>query len=221
MVIIALIGIDGCGKTTQAKMLSERLSNEGYRVLYLQPVLSLFNLPVLSKIMGNHCFSPRINATKEFSISEKGYGHEKRNLLKKYFFCLSGYPYAIFSYFLIRLLSINNVIICDRFFYQFFYDIYGEHSLIICRFFPRPDLAFLLDIQPGLAYSRMASEYDKTIKSEYYSRVTKFYNDLIRLYGFKKIDASISQNELNEKLSLDARQFMSKKRRLAKNVRTI
>lgn len=211
MIVIALIGIDGCGKTTQAKMLSDKLNNEGYDVLYMRPVLSFFNLPILSRILKNSCFSPRISATKEFSKSEKEYNHKKRSFLKKYFFYFSGYPYALFSYLLIRLISINNIVICDRFFYQFFYDIYSKHSLMICKFFPRPDLTFFLDIHPEIAYSRMASEYDKTIKSEYYSSVTKYYNNLVQLYDFNKIDANMSLIELNEKLSLDVIQFMSKK----------
>lgn len=211
MLIIALIGIDGCGKTTQAKMLLSRLTNEGFHALYIQPILSFLNLPILSKIKENSCISPRINATKEFSKSEKGHSHKKKNLIKKWFFIFFGYFYAICSYLLIRLFSSNNIVICDRFFYQFFYDIYGEHALMVSRFFPRPNLVFFLDIQPELAYSRMASEYDTSIKMDYYSSVTEFYNKLNKYYSFKKMDANVGQDGLNEKIFLYTRQFILKK----------
>jgi hypothetical protein len=57
----------------------------------------------------------------------------------------------------------------------------------------------------------MASEYDTSIKMDYYSSVTEFYNKLNKYYSFKKMDANVGQDGLNEKIFLYTRQFILKK----------
>jgi len=208
MVIIALIGIDGCGKTTQAKILLDNLIRDGFNAIYLQPILVFLNHPILSKIKQTPWCSPRISATKKENTSKYGFIYRILITLRSYMLYLFGYFYALFLYLYIRYLSIGHIVICDRFFYQFFYDIYGNYSLSICKYFPHPDLTFFLDIQPQLTYCRMTSDYDKTVKLGYYINVAKLYYALFNNFNFNKIDANLPSADLAEKIFVDTKKFI-------------
>ena len=194
MTIIAIIGPDGCGKTTQARMLVDRLRGRGYDTMYIHPTFLLLNVLTLSKSRHASPISPRrtyisqMNSPKKLSI-------------RRMFTGLLGYLYALASYVYIRFyLDRNRIVICDRYFYQFFFDLFGDLSEKIASIFPKPNVAFLLDGDLDVFYSRMISSFDASVSRDYYTGVINVYRKLSQKYGFIKIDANLNKEEINDRI---------------------
>ena len=196
MVIIAIVGIDGCGKTTQAKMLVDRLKKNGYETTYVEPVFVLLNILQRLKKSNNTLISPRVISTSLMDDS-----NEKKNsfFIKRLFSGLLGYPYAVASYFFMKFyLSRNKIVVCDRYFYQFFFDLFGDWSENIIKIFPRPDITFFLDGDLDLFYARMDSSFDASVGRDYYTKVINLYRRISQKYGFISIDASLNKEAIND-----------------------
>ena len=74
MVTISVIGIDGCGKTTQCKLLVERLKDGGYEAMYVRPIYLLINLLpqfISGKLEGCSLISPRQISTSSAEKSKR------------------------------------------------------------------------------------------------------------------------------------------------------
>jgi len=181
--IIAIEGIDGSGKTTQSKMLVEKLRKRGYNAIYVRPIYLL-----LEKI---HIKNTKISPRKERTSG-------KSNKLKKNIFRILGYFYAFVTYIFMKIWGRGKILVCDRYFYQFFYDLFGEPAEKVIKFFPNPDVVFLLDGDIELFYSRMEDSFDRSVSREYYVKVIKFYRKLAERYNFIRIDASLKKEEINE-----------------------
>ena len=193
---MAIEGVDGCGKTTQAKMLVDRLENEGYKAVYVQPIFILLN--ILTRSKGNDVapISPRKTRTSQMSNSDK---HGKRLFSKKLFMGLLGYPYALVTYLLMKVyLSRNKLVVCDRYFYQFFFDLFGDWSENIIKFFPKPDITFFLDGDLDLFYSRMDSSFDASVGRDYYTEVLNLYRRISQKYSFIRVDANLNKEAIND-----------------------
>ena len=192
MTIIAIIGPDGCGKTTQARMLVDRLRRMGYDTMYIHPTFLLLNVFTQSKNIHASPISPRktyisqMNSPKKLSI-------------RRMFTGLLGYFYALATYVYIRFyLDRNRIVVCDRYFYQFFFDLFGDLSEKIASIFPKPNVAFLLDGDLDVFFSRMISSFDASVSSDYYTEVINLYRKLSQKYGFIKIDANLKKKEIND-----------------------
>jgi len=193
---VAIEGIDGSGKTTQAKMLVDRLKKGSYEALYVQPVFLLLN--ILTRSKGNDVtpISPRKNRTSKMSNSDK---HRKRFFSKKLFMTLLGYPYALATYLFIKFyLGRNKIVVCDRYFYQFFFDLFGNRSQNVIKFFPKADLTFFLDGNLDIFYSRMDDSFDAHVSKDYYSEVINLHRRISRKYGFIQIDAKLNKEAIND-----------------------
>ena len=193
---MAIEGVDGCGKTTQAKMLVARLKKRGYKAMYVQPVFILLNILARSKDNDVALISPRKARTSQMSNSDK---HRKRFFSKKLFMTLLGYPYALTTYIFIKFyLGRNKIVVCDRYFYQFFFDLFGNRSQNVIKFFPRPDITFFLDGDLDFFYSRMDDSFDAHVSKDYYSEVINLYRRTSRKYGFIQIDAKLNKEAIND-----------------------
>lgn len=180
--ILAIEGLDGSGKTTQSKMLVQRLNGAGHEAVYIRP-LHLF-------IKGDSA-SARISPRRARTAGA--------NIFKKILLAISGYFYALACYLKMRLGSgRGKVIVCDRYFYQFFFDLFGRFGARIPAIFPRPDIAFFLTGEPEAFYARMTSPSDRAIDRGYYQMTGKLFDILSEKYGFIKIDAGLSQEEVND-----------------------
>ncbi|MCK4251788.1 hypothetical protein KAX97_10090, partial [candidate division WOR-3 bacterium] len=180
---MAIKGVDGSGKTTQAKMLVDRLKKNGYETMYVQPVYVLLDLIHLGKEDKNSV-SPRRARVSEIS-------NKKLSIMRRALMGLFGYLYALVTYIFIKFTSRNKIIVCDRYFYQFFFDLFGNWSESIIKFFPRPDIAFFLDGDLDLFYSRMDNSFDASVSRDYYSEVINLYKKISQKYGFVQIDANL------------------------------
>ena len=197
MTIIAIEGLDGSGKTTQAKLLTQRFKKEGYRAKYLRTILMLSN--VLSALtntkMENILPSPRRIRTKEGNPLNR-----QRGIffgIRGFFMGVFGYFYAVLSYVVIVYYSRNTIVVCDRFFYHFFFDLFGKWSRNLTRIFPKPDICFFLDCDLDILYSRMTTYSDRQTSKEYFKEVNSFYSDISTRYNFVKIDATLNRDEIN------------------------
>lgn len=187
---MAIEGVDGCGKTTQAKMLVDRLNKKGDKAKYVQPVYVLLNLIHLGKEDKNSV-SPRRARVSEIS-------NKKLSIMRRALMGLFGYLYALVTYIFIKFTSRNKIIVCDRYFYQFFFDLFGDWSENIIKFFPRPDIAFFLDGDLDLFHSRMDNSFDASVGRDYYTDVLNLYKKISQKYGFIQIDANLNKEAIND-----------------------
>ncbi|MCK9150770.1 hypothetical protein [Methanobacterium alcaliphilum] len=192
MIIIAIEGIDGSGKTTQANMLVKKLNDAHIDAEYMKTIYITLNiLPFFNKY--ETILSPRKDKVSE--ISEKRVFRLSK-IFKKFF----GYLYALTTYIIIKIRYKNRIAVCDRYFYQFFYDLFGEKSKIILKILPKPDYTFFLNGNLETFCSRMDDSFDVTVPIAYYEKILRFYQDLSKEYNFIQLDASESKTELNKKI---------------------
>ena len=202
MVIVAIVGPDGCGKTTQAKMLVNRLKSNSYEALYVRPIYVLMNL---IRFAGGdeNSVSPRIARVT-------GGQNKKSSIIKRASMVLSGYPYALITYLFIKVHYRNRIVVCDRYFYQFFYDLFGNLSEKVIEIFPRPDIAFFLDGDLDLFYSRMDDSFDASVDRNYYTDVLNLYRKISRKYSFIQIDANLNKEAINDIIFTHLNHYLKK-----------
>jgi len=189
MVIVAIVGVDGCGKTTQARMLVDRLKKNGYEAMYVRPVYVLLDLIRLSEEDKNSV-SPRRARVSEIL-------NKKLSIMQRVLMGLFGYLYALVTYIFIKFTSGNKIIVCDRYFYQFFFDLFGNWSENIIKIFPKTDITFFLDGDLNLFYSRMNDSFDASVGRDYYTDVLNLYRKISQKYGFIQIDANLNKEAIN------------------------
>ncbi len=197
MTIIAIEGLDGCGKTTQSQLLVQQLRREGYNVSYVRPlyiiytkILTLFELNSNSNLLSPRNIRTRAYSSKRISSVVQIY--------KTIILTLFGYPYSMLNYFFMTYHSKRNcLLICDRYFYQFIFDVYGKSAQKVSRLFPKPDVAFYLKLNLDRLYLRMGNSFDKNVDKKYYMDVECYYENISQRNKFIPIDAKLSIGEIN------------------------
>ena len=187
---MAIEGVDGCGKTTQAKMLVDRLKKNGYEATYVRPVYALIDLIRLREEDKNSV-SPRKTRVSEIS-------NKRLSIMRRAIMGLLGYFYALITYIFMKFQCRNKIVVCDRYFYQFFFDLFENWSENIIKIFPRPDIAFFLDGDLDLFYSRMDDSFDTSVGRDYYTDVLNLYKRISQKYGFVKINANLNKEAIND-----------------------
>jgi thymidylate kinase len=130
--------------------------------------------------------SPR-NAT----ISNKFSNFSGKSILKALFLTIPFWVYALIVYCTwIRPLQHKKVVVCDRYFFDWFYNLWGNMSIALTRLLPKPDMVFLLDVPVTIAFSRMHSTSDRQIPLSYYESLRNWYLTLAKQRGFFVIDSS-------------------------------
>ena len=144
---ICLEGIDGAGKSTQARMLQQRLADEGYKVeLVADPGTTKIGTAIRQLLLDNDGPITPVAQMLLFSAAR-----------------------AELSAHISKLLKQKTIIVCDRWFlstlvYQGVMNKIEESVLLDiftasgCEF---PDLCFLLDLSPENAKKRMGKPRDR------------------------------------------------------------
>jgi thymidylate kinase len=90
------------------------------------------------------------------------------------------------------------VVVCDRFFFDWFYNLWGNASIALVRLLPKPSIAFLLDVPVTVAFSRMHYPLDKQVRLSYYESLREWYLMLARRQNFFIIDSSSKFEEVKD-----------------------
>ncbi len=109
-----------------------------------------------------------------------------------------GYLYAAITYCYLRtLLSKEEFIVCDRYFYQYFYDLFGPGGAeSIALSFPRPDFIIWLDGSIELICSRIDRQPCHEGEIGYLKSVIRTYRNLSRPLAFIRIDIGMDERSI-------------------------
>jgi dTMP kinase len=166
--LICFTGIDGSGKTTLSKELVELLNEKGKR-----------------RAIENHSFLS--------SVYQR--------------ILLFDYVLQIFFKVKLPLMFSRRNIVCDRYMYDtVITDIsidmkYSKNRISnllnrLLHFFPKPDIAFLIDVPEEIAYQRK----DDTLAIEYLKERRDIYLDIGKEYDMIILDGSKSLEELKNSI---------------------
>ncbi|MDS0474521.1 hypothetical protein [Natrinema sp. 1APR25-10V2] len=167
---IAIVGPDGSGKTTQAKLLTERLQAAGYDAQYVHALYYLSdNIPCADRLRRH--LGPRKTRTQE---TEHGLLYFVRRVL----FGLVGFWFALLTIGMVSLQVRNRrqVVVFDRYYHQFFYDVYGSASIPLSRLLPHPWQMIYLDADLTTVQIRMDT-VDQAVDRQYYATVIDLYDE--------------------------------------------
>lgn len=189
---ICFVGIDGSGKTTHTLNLKKHLLARGYRCVYLRPRYELIR-------------SVSRYASERIGISEIILSPRMRKMnfwvntsliILKIPLILLFLMYAFLTYFVIIKPRLREfVVVCDRYFFDWFYKICGKGSLGVLRLLPKPHLTFLLDLPIAFAFSRMNSAFDKKVPPDYYESLREWYLALAKQQSFILVDSGADLEE--------------------------
>lgn len=204
--LICIIGPDGTGKTTQAKLLVERLRKEGinceYRWLRFYHFLSL-PLLALARLMG-------LSEVKTLSSGRKigyHYFYKSKAISKLYpvFLFLDTLIFAILKVY-IPIKLFKKTIICDRFVYDTLVDLmvstgnYEIYNSIIGKLFvkliPKNSKTIMLMADEDVLRQRRDDvREDKTLNLK-----IKLYRELSDEFGLPVVNAGLSVDEVYLKI---------------------
>ena len=190
--LVAFIGIDGSGKTTISLKVTKLLNEMNEKSIYISPFRYIF-----------------LNYFLEF-VKRKGdaTGVNPYLTVSKKPFPARLWPYLalidnlMFFFVKIRpLLAKYKYVICDRYFYDFYlsFEYYGyadEFIKLLCfKILPKPDLTFVLDVPPKIAYERK-----KEHPLNFYVEQRRRYLHLASRFNLNLIDTSKEFDENLKKI---------------------
>ena len=193
--IFAIIGIDGSGKTTAAKILTKNIKKNKINSVYIAPFRYIF-------------FDKMLNIIKR-KISSKRNKNPFLVVTKKPFFMRFWPLLALFDNWLYYFLKIKplvlrgKTIICDRYFFDFAisFEYYGYTCNIVSKiylfFMPKPDKTVLLDVYPEIAKKR---ETGDSHSLEFFMEQRERYLSLAKKRNFLIINGNKSINEIQNKM---------------------
>jgi dTMP kinase len=191
--IVALVGADGGGKSTQAARLVSALNSSGYRTESVRPLFLLFN-PWRLRPEGRSELSPRRRHLRRAGIRGNGRGGATLRVA-------IGYLYAVLSYAYLRAYSRDaDYVVCDHYFYQFFYDLAGASAGRLAQSFPKPDVVFWLDAPPNLLRARIEKLPNGHEPVAYLESVTEFYRGLASDLQFIRVDATADEGSVADSI---------------------
>jgi len=178
--IIAFMGNDGSGKTTIAKEFVGIFSDLGFKVIYRHEHQYTI-LKFLFGIIGME----RVQSERKRMIAEKRESW-------KYIL----WPYLVWfdifmSMIYFKLLKRREVVIMDRYFYDSFVSFkylgcLTRTSEWLYLHSPKPDMGFILRVEPQIAYIRKRSTH--TYCRSFYEKQTRSYLQLAKVLGIRAID---------------------------------
>jgi dTMP kinase len=215
--LICFTGVDGSGKTTQAKLLKQYLEKNGYSCQYVwgafRPFLSYIFF-ASTRALGYWRHTKRNAYTDPLEFAPRVVAKHLGRLWRLFLFV----DYQIKTLITIRLpLVMGTMIICDR----YFYDVLEELQLsgvsserftrLLLRSTPKPLVTFLMDAPETLTKNR------RDFSLQYFERRKRFLLKSAILFGFTVIDSSVALSKNQDKI----RQETLAKLRKARNLHEI
>lgn len=209
--LICITGIDGAGKSTQAKRLVARLRREGYRARYVwggrQAILTAPFVGGGKRLLHAPKRPHDIAPTENRAYRE--YVTHARRALKQPALRAAWRTLTIGEHMLQLLLHVElpllrgEVVVCDRYLYDSLVNqvvLLGRSPWQLARTLrrplwklaPEPALGFWLDLEPAIAATRKTDIYDL----EQLSTRVPLYAALADTLGFTRLDATYNADEL-------------------------
>ena len=205
--LVCLTGIDGSGKTTLAKAVVSRLSEDGRNSVYVYGK----HVPIITRAM---VYAANRITLREYDIDQdyRRYSARKQGLTKKYPRISGLYRAALLVEYsigvMIRLwpeLLRNRIVVCDRYVYDTLisdfavdFNMKPERILreiaLLLRILPRPDAVFLLEVPLEVAISRK----DDVASSDFLADRESIYRGIATALRFTPLDGTKPIAELSE-----------------------
>lgn len=202
---VAVVGPDGSGKTTQAKLLVERLRAAGYDAQYVHALYYLSDaVPCADRLRKR--FGPRKTRTGES-------GDGPFYLVRRALFGLVGFWFALLTIGVVAVRAREEgqvVVVFDRYYHQFFYDVYGPAGRPLSRLLPRPRRTVYLDADLSTARTRMDG-VDRAVEEEYYAAVIGLYEECATP-GWLSLRADLPIETLHEQIFREIRSEIDRDR---------
>jgi len=161
-IFIVIDGIDGCGKTTQAKILKDYLENIGYKVFVAsEPTKSEYGQKIKNILRRKEASS--ITEKKWLELFTLDRKNNVQNIISE--------------------LKQGKIVICDRYYYSTLaYQLQEEEWQKYVRHFLKPDIAFILDIPAETAVERVKEKYKITGQKKAYFEKLKILKKARKKY---------------------------------------
>ena len=182
---IALVGIDGSGKTTQAHRVAEELSAMGVRAAYRR------------NAGGRHWFG---------RLAERVGKRDAEDLLGRRgtLFVESVLRWLAILRTLLRRRVTGGTVVMDRYAVCQYASLRARgaapaaerRARLAYRFFPRPDVTFLLDVTPEVAHARIEARGYDSESMDYLRAARAAYHSLPEFADFVVIDADGTPDEV-------------------------
>ena len=168
---VAIVGPDGSGKTTQATLLVERLQSAGYDARYVHVLYYLSDrLPFANRLRSK--FGPRKTRTDTSEAMGPW------SLVRQVLFGIAGFWFALLTIAAVTLKYRNTdqILVFDRYYQQFFYDVYGPASVRLSQALPQPCRTIYLEADLATVQSRVGPA-DSAAEAQYYATVIELFTD--------------------------------------------
>lgn len=181
---VCVEGLDGCGKTTQAKFLVERLRNKGYDAVYtVEP-----SRGKIGEFIRRYCLhsEKRVSSVVEALLFA---ADRSQHVEKK----------------IIPALNEGKVVVSDRYVYSSlayqgaagldlnWIEMINEHSI-------SPDLAVFLDVEPETVMKRLKSKKSVMENLETQRRVQEVYKEFVEKDELVEIDGNRSKQKVADEI---------------------
>lgn len=178
--LIVFEGIDGSGKTTQAKILTQKLNTQGFVAHYSKeptdgPIGTFIRQKVLSdgSIKDPRAVALLYAADRSYHLGNVDLSGRVINVFDRFFYSSLAYQGAL--------------------------GVPIEYILEINSFAPKPDLVFLLDIDPATGLKRL-NRFDSYENLGMLLKVRNIYLELAEKHGMIVLNASESVEEISQKI---------------------
>jgi len=178
--LVILEGIDGCGKTTHAKLLSKWLSESGKDVLHTkEPSRGPIGL-----LLRDYLKKETVPLIDALLFTADRAEHVEKEITPA--------------------LEEGKIVVCERYYfstiaYQMAQGLDKKWLTELNAFATKPDLVILLDLNPEISVKRTSTN-EKFEKLEFLKKVNSNYKVLAREFGFVTIDASKGKSEVKEEI---------------------
>ena len=180
-VLVNLEGIDGCGKSTQSKLLLEKLEGEGEKVIILKEPTKRPHGQKLWDVLHGKRKASNEEILELFVLDRKQHVEEKIQ----------------------PALNDGNVVLMDRYYYSSMaYQVAGGIDVEEIRekhvFAPKPDVVLIFDLPVSIALERVKghSDADEFEKEEHLEKVREAYLDLENDPLVRIVDATGTPEEI-------------------------
>lgn len=180
MTFIVFEGIDGCGKTTHAALLSKFLSEKSYRILHTKEP-SRGKIGILLREYLKKDAPPLVDALLFTADRAEHIEQEIKPALDE-----------------------EKIVLCERYFYstiayQAAQGLSMEWLKELNSFAVKPDVVILLDLEPEISAARISTN-EKFENVEFLKKVRENYLKLAEQENFAVIDASKNKTEVQKEI---------------------